>query len=190
LIEIGGVRNGEKSKGEEMAPVKFRRLFARFCLLVVLALAAPAAAGQYKVTRVVDGDTIVIREGELKTLIRLVGIDAPETSKRKNEPGQPFGQVSTQHLASLVLNRTVEIKTYGLDRYGRVLGEVFQEGRNINLMMVAEGLAETYRGRPAKGQDMDPYRKAENEAKIARKGMWAMGERYASPMDWRKAHQN
>jgi micrococcal nuclease len=78
--------------------------------------------------------------------IRLVGIDAPEVSHKKYEPGQPFGQQSTKHLAGLVLSKTVEIKSHGPDRYGRSLGEVFLDGNNINLELVKAGLAEVYRG--------------------------------------------
>ena len=36
-------------------------------------------------------------------------------------------------------------------RYGRTLGVVFVNGMNVNLEMVKTGLAEVYRGRPAKG---------------------------------------
>lgn len=70
-------------------------------------------AGQFQVTRVIDGDTIKVDDGKQKLTIRLVGIDAPETSKSKNDPGQPFSQIATKHLASLVLSQTVDIKSYG-----------------------------------------------------------------------------
>ena len=53
-----------------------------------------------------------------KLTIRLVGIDAPEVSHKKYEPGQTFGQQSTKYLAGLVLKKTVDIKSYGPDRYG------------------------------------------------------------------------
>jgi endonuclease YncB( thermonuclease family) len=39
-----------------------------------------------------------------KITIRFVGIDAPETSKKMHESGQPFSRKSTMHLASLMLN--------------------------------------------------------------------------------------
>jgi endonuclease YncB( thermonuclease family) len=128
-------------------------------------------AGEYQVSRVVDGDTIIVNKGTTKLTIRLVGIDAPEVSHAKNQPSQPFGQQSTKHLAGLVLNKTVDIKSHGPDRYGRTLGEVFLDGHNINLELVKAGLAEVYRGTPAKGQNMGPYWKAEEEAKKAGKGM-------------------
>ena len=108
----------------------------------------------------------------------------------KIEPGQPFSQQSTKHLAGLVLNKIVDIKSHGPDRYGRTLGEVFLDGNNINLEMVKSGLAEVYRGTPAKGQNMEPYWKAEEEAKRAGKGMWVLGDKYVSPREWRRMQSN
>jgi micrococcal nuclease len=87
-------------------------------------------------------------------------------------------------------NRSADVKSYGVDRYGRVLGEVFVDGNNVNLEMVKAGLAEVYRGNPAQGQDVGPYWKAEETAKKAGPGMWVLGIKYVSPRDWRKTHQN
>ena len=92
-----------------------------------------------------------------KSTIRLVGIDAPKTSKKKNEPGQPFSQKSTKYIAGLVLNKSVEIKSYVTDRYGRTLGVVYVDSKNVNLEMVIAGLAEVYRGRSAPEFDNDPF---------------------------------
>ena len=84
------------------------------------------------------------------------------------------------------MNKIVEIKSYGQDRYGRTLGVVYANGINVNLEMVKAGLAEVYRGPPALGLDLDPYWKAETEAKTAGIEMWSLGDKYVSPMDWRK----
>ena len=138
----------------------------------------------------VDGDTIILNIGTSKMTIRLVGIDAPEVSHAKHEPGQPFSQQSTKQLAGLVLNKTVDIKSHGPDRYGRILGEVILDGHNINLEMVKSGLAEVYRGTPAKGQNLAPYWKAEEEARRAGKGMWVLGDKYVSPREWRRMQEN
>ena len=73
-----------------------------------------------------------------------------------------------------------------MDRHGRALSEVFVNGNNVNLEMVKAGLAEVYRGTPAKGQDVGPYTKAEEEARRAQKGMWALGDKYVSPREWRR----
>ena len=171
-----------------MRTVNRKRTWATSCsiLIFLLSLALPALGGEYKVTRVVDGDTIKVRSVSGQTTIRLVGIDAPEVSHKKREPGQPFSQQATKHLAGLVLNKTVDIKEYGHDRYGRTLGEVFLDGRNVNLEMVDAGFAEVYRGDPALGQDLAPYWKAEEQARAAKRGMWVQGSKYVSPREWRK----
>lgn len=147
-------------------------------------------SSEYQASRVIDGDTLVVQKESVKLTIRLVGIDAPETSKKKYQPGQPFSQQSTKYLAKLALNHPADVKSYGADRYGRVLGEVFVEGNNLNLEMVKAGLAEVYRGTPASGQNLDPYWKAEEEAKAAKLGMWQLGDKYVSPKDWRRTQGN
>jgi endonuclease YncB( thermonuclease family) len=154
-------------------------------LFFVLAASIVAHAGEYQVSRVIDGDTIEVKKGAIKFSVRLVGIDAPEESHKKYEPGQPFSQQSTKHLAKIALNRPADVKSYGADRYGRVLGEVFVDGNNVNLEMVKAGLAEVYRGTPAPGQDVGPYWSAEEEAKAAKRGMWQLGDKYVSPREWR-----
>ena len=118
----------------------------------------------------------------------LVGIDAPEKSRKKHDPGQPFSQASTKYLASLVLNKYVDIVSYGNDRYDRTLGVVYVDGKNVNLEMVKAGLADVYRGKPAKGFNNGPYQKAEDEAWSVGKGMWSLEDKYISPREWRKMH--
>ena len=137
-------------------------------LFLTLCYSIPLHAAQFKCTRVTDGDTITVTQNGFKTTIRLVGIDAPEKSRKKHEPGQPFSQTSTKYLAGMVLNKYVDIVPYGNDRYGRTLGVVYVDGKNVNLEMVKAGLAEVYRGKPAPGFDNGPYQKAEDEAWSAR----------------------
>jgi len=154
----------------------FHKQNAILLLATLLALfisnASYSLAGQYKVTRVTDGDTIQVIADGTKTTIRLVGIDAPEVSHVKNAPGQPFSEAATKHLTGLVLNKTVEIKSYSPDRYGWMLAEVELDNRNINIEMLKAGYAEVYRGDyPVKGLDTKPYRQAEEEARAAKRAM-------------------
>ena len=158
-------------------------------VVFLLAVSANSLAGQFSVTCVTDGDTVKVTGNDVKMIIRLVGIDAPETSKKKNEPGQPFSRKSTKYLTSLVLNKSVEVKSYGTDRYGRTLGIVFVSEKNVNLEMVKAGLAEVYRGQPAKGLDLKSYWNAETEAKKTGVGMWSLGDKYISPKKWRRIHR-
>jgi endonuclease YncB( thermonuclease family) len=146
--------------------------------------------GQYQVTRVIDGNTIRIISYGKKTTVRLVGIDAPEVSHSKNTPGQPFSEAATKHLAGLVLNKTVEIKSYGPDRYGRTLAEVVVDNSNINIEMLKAGYAEVYRADSiVEILDTKAYWQAEEEARAAKRGMWNQGN-YMSPTKWRKTRQN
>jgi len=172
--------------------IRFAKIGVINCIVALstffLLIPALSSDGQYKCTRVTDGDTITVTQNSFETKIRLVGIDAPEKSRKKHEPGQPFSQASTKYLASLVLNKYVDIVSYGTDRYGRTLGVVYVDGKNVNLELVKAGLAEVYRGKPAPGFDNDLYQKAEDEARSAGKGMWSLGDKYVSPRDWRKMH--
>lgn len=121
-----------------------------------------------RVTRVSDGDTIWVTEANgLRNKIRMLGIDAPESS-------QAFGGESTRRLAELVNGASVKVTYAERDQYGRILGTVWLGGRNINLQMVSEGYAWAYH------YNKDPqYETAQNAARAGRLGLWAA----ASPQD-------
>jgi endonuclease YncB( thermonuclease family) len=153
--------------------------------LTLLLIPAVLASEQFRVTRVTDGDTIRIKSASTEITIRLVGIDAPEVSHKKREPGQPFSQQATKYLAGLVFNKSMDIKEYGHDRYGRTLAVVVLDGKNVNLAMVRGGFAEVYRGEHAKGFDPTPYLEAEKKARARREGIWVHGDGYVSLRDWR-----
>jgi len=99
---------------------------------ILLLYPALSSAGQYLAIRVIDGDTIKVLNDGKESTIRLVGIDASETSKKKNEPGKPFSQKSTKYFAGLVLNKSVDIKSYGTDSYGRTLAVVYEYAKKVN----------------------------------------------------------
>jgi endonuclease YncB( thermonuclease family) len=88
--------------------IRTRKLPA-FVLLLIFTPAA-AFAGQFTVVRVYDGDTLKAAGHDIEIKVRLVGIDAPETSKKKRDPGQPYSVQAAKYLAGMVLNRVVDIK--------------------------------------------------------------------------------
>jgi endonuclease YncB( thermonuclease family) len=167
---------------------KIERIVAAAAIRVLFAECLSLAA-QLKCTRVTDVDTITIVTDGQKHTIRLVGIGAPEKSRDKHKPGQPFSQTATKHLASLALNKYVDIVPYVTDRYDRMLGIVDVNGKNVNLEMVQAGLAEVYRGKPAPVFDYKPYQKEEETARRAERGMWSPGDQYTSLNPWRKKHR-
>jgi len=67
----------------------------------------------YVVTRIVDGDTIELGNGET---VRIVGIDTPEVGQCGYEP-------ASNHMADLVLGKSVRlaVSDEDTDRYGRLL---------------------------------------------------------------------
>ena len=160
-----------------------------FTLCVFLILPALSYAIHVKVVRVYDGDTIKAVCHDIEIKVRLIGIDAPETSRKKHQPGQPYSDKAKERLASLVLNKYVEIKGYGLGPYNRILGVVFIDGQNVNLEMLRAGLAEVYRGKPPHGFNLNTYKQTELEARDSGRGIWSQGDDYISPRKWRKSQK-
>jgi micrococcal nuclease len=104
--------------------------------------------------------------------VSLAGIDASEISRIKENPGQQYGQGAKEYLAELILNKVVEIKGYGLDRNDDVSGVIFLKGKNINIEMIRAGLAKVSGEELPRDLDLGPYRKAQNEAMQAERGIW------------------
>lgn len=153
-----------------------------------LAKAMTLSGRRFKVLAVYDGDSIKVKGSNLTLMVRLAGIDAPETGHGKI-PGQPFSQKSKRRLKKLVSGQKITLKSYGIGAYNRQLAEVFtKKGVNVNLELLKAGLAEVYRGETVKGIDLGRYRKAEAAAKRGYKGIWSLGYRYQSPRAWRKQH--
>ena len=179
--------------GSGAAPIKRASLFAALlaaCLILTggVLIAAETSAGTqpaHSVLKVYDGDTILVAGPQGRQMIRLLGIDAPETSKGRDKPGQPYSQKARRYLAGLILKHSISLVTYGEDRYRRTLAVVFYDGRNINLAMIEAGLAEAYRGRTPDVFDPSPYLEAEAQARQAMKGMWRQGANYVSPNRWK-----
>jgi hypothetical protein len=71
-----------------------------------------------------------------------------------------------------------------VDRYGRIVGEVYREGQYINAEMVRSGHAWVYRRYSKNPKLLD----LEREAKQNRRGLWASDYR-VPPWEWRKAQR-
>ena len=105
-----------------------------------------------KVTKVVDGDTIdvVIDLGfdiMYKSRVRLFGIDTPE-SRTRDKIEKKYGLLAKQFLKDHLKGKIV-IKTHKdneTGKFGRILGEIFVDGININELMCKKGHAVEYHG--------------------------------------------
>ena len=156
-----------------------------FCLAAFLVLwlgVAQTAGLSGKVVRVSDGDSItVLDSGNRQHKIRLIGIDAPEKA-------QPFGTKSRESLSSMVAGRHVTVAWQKKDRYGRVLGVVFADGRDVGLIQIERGFAWHYKAyqRDQSAKDARGYAEAEDAARSARRGLWA-DRKPVPPWEYRQA---
>lgn len=135
-----------------------------------------------KVIRVSDGDTIAVLDKDNKThKIRFQGIDAPESK-------QDFGQVSKENLSKMVFGKQVTVIYSKLDKYGRVVGKVLLDGRDVNIEQVKAGLAWHYKKYESEQppEDRLTYAEAERQARTARLGLWKDANP-TLPGDWRVA---
>jgi len=91
------------------------------------------AANQTIVTKVIDGDTVVVEGG---FHVRMLGMDADET-------GYPCYEPAKTRLEALVLGKQVELEKdiTDLDQYGRCLRYIFIGSENVDAQMVKDGMA-------------------------------------------------
>lgn len=100
-----------------------------------------------KVLEVYDGDTLRLSLSfPFKRLIkaRLLYIDAPELHQTCLTQDFKIGEWSKQVLSTLTLNKTLRVKMYGKDIYGRFLVEVFDQDKSVNLSLVERGAVLLY----------------------------------------------
>lgn len=133
-----------------------------------------------KVVGVADGDTItVLVDGNREAKIRFAEIDAPEK-------GQPWGGRSKQTLSDLVFGRDVRVQQMDVDRWGRIVGRVFVDNRDVNREMVAVGAAWVFRRYLTDTSLIE----VEARAKRERVGLWSMPEaQTVAPWDWRRGER-
>lgn len=93
-------------------------------------LAAHALSYEGLVVKVKDGDTVTLLDSDKRSHeVRLAGIDAPEK-------GQAFGQRSKQSLSDLAYMQKATVHFDKKDRYGREVGKVLVNERDVNLEQI------------------------------------------------------
>jgi|TARA_Y100000004_G_scaffold121938_1_gene137078 micrococcal nuclease len=107
-----------------------------------------------KVVKVVDGDTIdVILDMGFDILykqrVRLFGIDTPE-SRTSDKIEKKYGLMSKKFLQDKLKSASkISIKTYKGEetgKFGRILGDVFVDGKSVNMALCKAGHAVPYYG--------------------------------------------
>ena len=147
-----------------------KRLYSIICLIVLAALvlftyffiersmirdrAGNDLKGPYKVERVVDGDTIVVKIKGESVKVRMIGIDTPE-SVAPSEYGKentPQGLDAAEYTKKLLKGSKVyiEFDVSTEDRYGRQLAYVYLKDAKtmVQMKLLEEGLATVYTVQP------------------------------------------
>lgn len=109
-----------------------------------------------KVVKVYDGDTFTIAsklyidaiesDTYYRFSVRIKGIDTPEL-KTKNETEKILAIAARNALSSRIENRIVELKHVELEKYGRILADVYIDGIDIAKWMIQEKHAVPYDGK-------------------------------------------
>ncbi|WP_428029757.1 thermonuclease family protein [Ancylobacter sp.] len=137
-------------------PLSFWLIFAGLLILIAgifLWRIGPAAAGIY----VTDGDTIVLTSpGQPREVVRIVGLDAPETRQAKCDSELQRGLDAKAGLMGLLsaacgdLAKAEPSRCLGIarlprrDRYGRTLANITAGGRDVTAAMIGAGWARPY----------------------------------------------
>lgn len=130
--------------------------------------------GPFRVTRVLDGDTLELNNGER---VRLIGVDAPETH-HPEVPVQRFGEESTEFLRRFAegFECTLEYEPSNIrDQYGRLLAYVFVGDRLANAEIIHRGYAYVYTRYPFRRQA--EFIALEREAREHQYGLWQLSLR-------------
>lgn len=134
---------------------------------------------EYRVSKVVDGDTIRLSEGGK---VRLLGVDTPET-KDPRKPVQYFGREASTFTKREIDSREVRL-TYDQtrkDRYGRLLAYVWRNPDDffLNAELIAQGYGLAYTKFPFKYTN--EFLELQRAAREEERGLWANPEDIGKP---------
>ncbi len=124
------------------------------------------------VTRAVDGDTVNVQIGNQTDIIRLLGIDTPETH-HPTKPVQCYGPEAAAYTKAHLEGRTIQLEddVEPRDLYGRRLAYIYVDGHRFNDVLLEQGYARLL-VIPPNGSHARTMLAEELAAKRAGKGLW------------------
>lgn len=159
-----------------------------FVVLLLVFLVQPVAFMQpsgslYRVTRVVDGDTVYLQG--FKKSFRLIGIDTPESVR--NDRAKDMATRTGRDLETIIAEgKRAKAFTKGLlekkdvqiewdvqrtDRYGRWLAYLWVGGKNANVEIARAGFADVLTI-PPNVKYSSQILEAVRSARVAKRGLW------------------
>jgi endonuclease YncB( thermonuclease family) len=127
----------------------------KILLTIILLLASSNAyAYEWEILRVVDGDTLEIKNEcfpkELKLSVRVLGIDTPEKESRaKCDKEAKLAEKASKFTKQFIgKNKTATFRNIKWDKYGgRLLADVEINGKSLSDELIKNGLARSYDGK-------------------------------------------
>ena len=148
----------------------FKKL-AVFVVGAFLIGGAPTAYAASNVSKVVDGDTITMSNGEK---VRLIQIDTPELASKECYGIQAKSELSKLLSQAGEVSLSSDPNLDEVDKYGRLLRYVFIGNTNLNLKLIEIGAAAPYFYRGEKGIYAAQFLTAAQTAQKRKLGMWGM----------------
>lgn len=163
----------------EVACMSLARSLTAIALTIVAVAAGSPVAAETITGRasVIDGDTLDIRG----TRFRLQGVDTPESAQMCGDAAgkdYPCGRKAAFALSDKIGQGNVACEVIDKDRYGRSVAICWLGAEDLNGWLVQQGWGMAYR------QYSTAYVRLEDEAKAAKRGIWAGP--FMPPWDWRK----
>ena len=125
-----------------------------------------------KVIKVYDGDTITIatklpHDGSpiYRFSVRINGIDCPEM-KTQDHNERTCANIAKQKVCNMIFNKVVHLKNVKLEKYGRILADVYLQDISVGDMLCKCNLAVKYDGGTKKSpEDWLEYYNKRNDNK-------------------------
>ena len=138
----------------------------------------PGLVAELQVEAVADGDTVKVRFGEELLTIRLMGVDTPETRRRKKRDKQCFADKAKEKTETLI-GKTLRFEFIApdppavkRDQFQRALAYIhLPNGTLFNEQLIREGFAHQFTPR-GEYKYQEQFLAAEAEAKKLGRGMW------------------
>lgn len=130
------------------------------------------------VTRVVDGDTVIVLANGVSEKVRLIGVDTPETVDPRKLV-ECFGKEASAFTTATLINKNITLESdltqSDRDKYGRLLRYVFlSDGTLVNKLIIAEGYGHEYTY-DVSYKYQSEFKQAQTSANESKKGLWADG---------------
>lgn len=127
------------------------------------------AQGPYTVAEVFDGDSFNLKAADHSVVrVRIAGIDAPEKT-------QPYSAKAKASLESLLAQGPIRLEVIKQDPYERWVAHVHVAEQDIGLLQIERGYAWFFKRykNDLSGTMQERYARAEEDARAARRGLWA-----------------